>query len=218
MPEENKNFSFIKNIISRHGQRLMNIYLFASFTAWCVFQTFKTYREGRLDYIEISFAVQNIIMVSLFLVRKNHRAINTNIFDQCIALIAFCSGAAFIGQPVSGGTTIGIIAVTVIIAANILGAVTLINLGRSFGILIALREVKTSGLYSVVRHPMYFTDILLRVGYVIYHFNLFTVSVFTASTLCYLYRALLEEKFLSQDPSYAEYMKNVRYRFIPGVF
>jgi len=35
---------------------------------------------------------------------------------------------------------------------------------------------------------------------------------------CYVWRAILEERFLCQYPEYREYMKKVRYRFVPGVF
>ena len=94
----------------------------------------------------------------------------------------------------------------------------LLNLGRSFGILIAYREVKSRGLYGIIRHPMYATDILLRIGFTINHCTPFTVIAFIASTGCYVYRAILEERFLIQQPEYREYMHRVKYRFIPFVF
>ena len=93
-----------------------------------------------------------------------------------------------------------------------------LELGRSFGILIALRTVKTNGLYSLVRHPMYGTDILLRIGFVVGHFNLFTIFLFVISTGAYIARAMLEEQFLLQDEAYQEYVRRVKYRFIPFVF
>jgi protein-S-isoprenylcysteine O-methyltransferase Ste14 len=64
---------------------------------------------------------------------------------------------------------------------------------------------------------MYATDMLLRVGFLISHFNLFTVIVFIVSTGCYVYRAILEERFLMRQLEYRDYMKRVRYRFIPFV-
>jgi protein-S-isoprenylcysteine O-methyltransferase Ste14 len=121
------------------------------------------------------------------------------------------------GQPATGSLVAKQISQVVIFCANVLGVATLLNLGRSFGILIAFRELKSYGLYGRVRHPMYATDILLRIGFLINHFNLFTVLVFIISTGCYVYRAILEERFLSQQPEYREYMNRVRYRFIPFV-
>jgi protein-S-isoprenylcysteine O-methyltransferase Ste14 len=99
-----------------------------------------------------------------------------------------------------------------------LGALTVLNLGRSFGVLIAKRKIKTRGLYGFVRHPMYATDILLRVGYIVSHASATNIGIVIASTACYVYRAVQEEKFLSQWPEYREYMARVKHRFIPGVF
>ena len=66
---------------------------------------------------------------------------------------------------------------------------------------------------------MYGTDILLRVGFLIGHFNSYTAALFALSTGCYVWRALLEERFLAATaPEYAAYLKQVRWRFIPGVF
>lgn len=122
------------------------------------------------------------------------------------------------GQEPSDGEVANDISSWVIFFANILGAFALLNLGRSFGILIALRKIKTGGVYSIVRHPMYGADILLRIGFVISHFNAFTVLLFIVSTGAYVMRAIYEEKFLCQEPEYREYMKNVKYRFIPYIY
>ena len=65
---------------------------------------------------------------------------------------------------------------------------------------------------------MYGTDILLRIGYIVSHFTTFSIVVFIISTSCYVYRALSEEKFLSTQSNYGEYMKKVKYRFIPLIF
>jgi protein-S-isoprenylcysteine O-methyltransferase Ste14 len=78
--------------------------------------------------------------------------------------VAFFSGAAFMGQASSGPPMARTISEILMVVSSLLGIVTLVALGKSFGILIAVREVKSSGIYSIVRHPMYATDILLRIG------------------------------------------------------
>lgn len=208
----------VRQAIARYGQRALNIYLFLSFGAWCLWSTWQTWTQGRLDALELSFVVPNVILVGLFLLRKPHREISTSLLDQGISLVAFCSGIPIIGSSLTGGPTAAALSWGIIIAANLLGIATLLNLGRSFGILIAFRELRDSGLYGIIRHPMYLSDILLRVGYVVSHTDPFSVTVVVGSTGCYVYRALLEERFLARQPEYAEYMTRVRYRFIPWVF
>jgi len=210
--------TYFKEFLQKNGQMLFNGYLFLNFAAWTIWQSYVWIEADTFGYIEISFTVQNLVLTALIVLRKQHQTIDTNIFNQMIALIAFCSGAAFIGQPLTDNSVATDISKIIVFIANVLGLITLFNLGRSFGILIAFREVKSQGLYGWVRHPMYGTDILLRIGMIISHFNAFTLTIFVLSTACYVYRALLEERFLSQQPEYQEYMQKVKYRFIPGIF
>jgi protein-S-isoprenylcysteine O-methyltransferase Ste14 len=204
--------------LDRHGQTLFNIWLFTVMFAWVVWETHKSWVAGRLNYVEGSFAAQNLVMVALVLVRSRHRAVDHNPWHQAIAMTAFFSGMAFLGQASSGGPLAVSFSQGLTFASNVLGLATLVNLGRSFGILIALRKVKTGGLYSVVRHPMYATDILLRIGFVVSHVTWLTVVLFVVSSGCYVLRARLEERFLGQDPEYQQYVRRVRWRFIPFVY
>ena len=199
-------------------QLAINVVLFLLFAVCVLHQVYTAWREQRLDYVEIAFALQNVIMVVFILIRVDAKAIDRSYLHQMVAVIAFMSGVVIMGQPQTGGPTARTVSEVVTFLANVLGAFTLLNLGRSFGILIAFRKIKTSWLYSVVRHPMYGTDLLLRIGFVISHFSIFTVSVCISTAAIYIYRAMLEERFLSQQPEYREYMKRVRYRFIPYVF
>jgi protein-S-isoprenylcysteine O-methyltransferase Ste14 len=205
-------------LLERHWQTGFNIGLGVFFLVVIGVETHKTWRESRMNFVEVSFALQNALMIGLILIRRQHVAVDHNLFHQAVALVAFFSGIAFIGQAPTGGPMAQAASNAVVFASNVLGVLTLVNLGRSFGILIAVRQVKTGWLYAVVRHPMYATDILLRVGFLISHFNGFTAAMFALSTAAYVYRAMLEERFLARQAEYRSYMRRVRYRFLPGIF
>jgi protein-S-isoprenylcysteine O-methyltransferase Ste14 len=147
-----------------------------------------------------------------------HRAMEKSLWSQIVAATAFFSGAAFMGQAPTGGPLALAVSESIMILSAALGIATVLSLGKSFGILIAVREVRSSGPYSLVRHPMYVTDILLRIGFTVNHFTAFTAVLLVLTSACYVYRALLEEKFLGRFPDYREYMARVRRRFIPLVF
>jgi len=212
------NVQSTKSWIKLHQEQLINFYLFLNFLAWTCWQFYKAITEHRLDFVEGSFLLQNVILTTVVLIRKPQKSMDKNVFNQIIATVAFFSGALFMGQPVTSTGALLNVSTVITITANFFGILTLINLGRSFGILIAVRRVKTKGLYGIIRHPMYGTDILLRIGYITSHLTLFSIVAFVLSTACYIYRAILEEKFLKQQPEYNEYMKKVRYRFIPLIF
>jgi len=201
-----------------HWQTLLNVYLFVNLAGWLAWDLHGKWRGGQLNYIEVSFALQNCLWISMVLIRRQHLAVDRNVFNQLVAVVAFFSGLAMpatapSGPPLAIGISSGLI-----LASNVFGAITVLNLGRSFGILIAMREVRTGGLYRVVRHPMYATDLLLRAGYIVSHFGWLNLVIVVASGLCYVYRALQEEKFLAEWPEYREYMARVRYRFVPGIW
>jgi len=209
--------AFVKTFLRRHNATIINIFLVVALGHYTIKKVYEAWVAEQFNFVEVAFAAHNIVWLAILLVRRQHLSMDRNVFHQMIALAAFFSGIVFFEHPSESstltGTSQGIVA-----AAWVLSTVTLLNLGRSFGILIAVRQVKTGGLYSVIRHPMYFTDILLRVGYLAGNLYWPNAIIFIASSGCYVYRAILEERFLSQLPDYRAYKKKVRYRFVPGVF
>lgn len=205
----------MKAFIRRHWSMIVNVVLVVALGRYAVVKAWEAWDAKQFNFIEAAFAVHNIVMLTVILARRQHVAMDRSAFHQVIALAAFFSGIAFLKHPTDSvaGLSQGIM-----VAALVLGAISLLNLGRSFGILIAVRKVKTGGLYRVVRHPMYLTDILWRVGYLAGNLYWPNALIFLASSACYIYRAILEERFLSQFPEYQDYRKKVRYRFVPGVF
>jgi protein-S-isoprenylcysteine O-methyltransferase Ste14 len=206
------------DFVKRHRQGLVDLYIFLNIAAWTGWSVYGTWRRGELGFVEITFTIQTLVFLALILVRRRHRGLDANPFHQAVAAIAFFSGLAFMGQPATGGAAARLAANAVTLAANILGILALVSLGRSFGVLIALRGVRTGGVYALVRHPMYLSDILFRAGFLIAHFNGLTSALLVASSACYVYRALLEERFLRREQEYRDYMNRVRYRFVPYVF
>ena len=211
----------LKHVLERWGQTLVNLFLVVWLGHYVVHRGGPALRaawvEGDFDFVRISFFLHNVLMLSVILIRRRHEALDRNVLHQAVALVAFFSGMTFV-ETASSGPVLLRISQGVTLAAIALGVVSLLNLGRSFGILISIRKVKTNGLYGVIRHPMYFSDILWRVGCILNSPCALNFAIFVVSSGCYVYRALLEERFLSQWPEYRQYMGKVRYRFLPGIF
>jgi len=210
----------MKELLHKYGQTIINVLLVVCLGKYVLERGGPALRqawfEHRFDFVELAFFLHNVVMLSFILIRRQHQAIDANLFHQAIALVAFFSGIAFVQVTPPGQALLRLSQVITIIAI-LLGTASLINLGRSFGILVSIRKVKTNGLYSVIRHPMYATDILWRVGIVLKNPCLVNFVTFLLSGACYVYRAILEERYLSRWPEYREYMQKVRYRFLPGI-
>ena len=93
-----------------------------------------------------------------------------------------------------------------------------VTLGRSFGWLPANRGIVDSGVYRVIRHPIYFGYALGHIGFLLANFNIQNAAVFATVYIAQIYRILQEEKFLLKDAAYRAYANKVPYRLIYGLF
>ncbi|PYI77399.1 MAG: hypothetical protein DMF04_06350 [Verrucomicrobia bacterium] len=107
--------------------------------------------------------------------------------------------------------------VLVIIAAG-LSLVSLLTLGRRFGVRPALRELVRRGPYQIVRHPMYLSYIIADIGYNLQEWNFVTVILVLFGWASLIFRIHAEERVLSRDPGWPAYVASVRYRLLPGVW
>jgi protein-S-isoprenylcysteine O-methyltransferase Ste14 len=93
-----------------------------------------------------------------------------------------------------------------------------ITLGRSFGLMPANRGVVSSGLYRVVRHPIYLGYLITHVAFLLATPSAWNVAALVAADAALLARAVCEEQTLSADERYRTYQQTVRWRVCPGVF
>ena len=81
------------------------------------------------------------------------------------------------------------------------------------------QKVIDTGLYGIVRHPMYSATVLLFLTMPLVLGSLFSFVVFLAYPFIIAKRILHEEEFLEAElPGYKEYKGKVKYRLIPFVW
>jgi protein-S-isoprenylcysteine O-methyltransferase Ste14 len=93
-----------------------------------------------------------------------------------------------------------------------------LSLGRSFGLMPANRGIVCSGLYRMLRHPIYAGYLLSHVAFLAAHASAWNIIVLATADLALLMRAVVEERTLALDPAYVSYQQRVRWRVLPGVF
>ena len=81
------------------------------------------------------------------------------------------------------------------------------------------QKVIDTGLYGIVRHPMYSATLLLFLAMPLVLGSVISFVIFLAYPLIIVKRLRNEEQVLAQElDGYAEYMKKVKYRLIPLVW
>lgn len=89
-----------------------------------------------------------------------------------------------------------------------------VHLGRSFGVLVEVRQLVLEGAYKWVRHPMYSGDVLLLIGIALANFSPAYFLLVPVHIGLLLYRARLEEHRLAAcSAEYAEYRRRTGFIF-----
>jgi len=79
--------------------------------------------------------------------------------------------------------------------------------------------VVSTGLYGIVRHPMYVGALIMTFGTPLALGSYWGLLVVVAGVLVFVARILDEEKAMRQDlVGYPEYMKKIHYRLVPGLW
>ena len=81
------------------------------------------------------------------------------------------------------------------------------------------QTVIDSGLYGIVRHPMYTATIFLFLSMPLVLGSLISFFVFLIYPVLIVFRIIYEEKVLEKElTGYIEYKKKVKYRLIPYIW
>jgi protein-S-isoprenylcysteine O-methyltransferase Ste14 len=106
---------------------------------------------------------------------------------------------------------------TVQIAGIVMVAAGLLSLRRSFAVVPGNRGIRDGGLYRIVRHPIYFSELVTFLGAVLVSPTAANWAVWLCECGVQFARAIAEEKFLAADPVYRAYRERVLHRLIPGL-
>jgi len=93
-----------------------------------------------------------------------------------------------------------------------------VSLGRSLGLLPANRGIVSTGLYRLVRHPIYLGYLVTHGAFLLGQPTVWNLTALGIADGALLVRAFVEERTLDRDPRYRRYREAVPWRLLPGVY
>lgn len=92
-----------------------------------------------------------------------------------------------------------------------------LSLRQSFGIVTKVNEIITTGLYGVVRHPIYFGYLVMTIGFILMTPRLIHVAAYVTAVILQVWRAKIEEnKLAAASADYRTYMTKVPF-LVPDI-
>ena len=164
-----------------------------------------------------AFFVEQMWVVVAYLIRRPARAVSRRLGDWLLAFGGTFGGVLFrpVGEHPQWGLTAGLV---VQLLGLTLCVTSFLALGRSFGFVAADRGLVRRGPYSIVRHPIYASYVLLQFGYLLQSISLRNAVVMLFASGCNVGRALAEDRVLASNQHYAAYRRQVRWRLIPAIW
>ena len=199
------------------GRRFADLLLFSVTSTELVILFLLTPTFTITDWI---YVLQHFIVLGIAVTRPQPKVWDYSIASSVAVGIAYAYPYAQViylrwspGYVVSPAA--GLVLVTL---AAALSLVSLLTMGRLFGVRPALRGLATSGPYRFVRHPMYLSYILADIGYNLQEWNFVTLLLVLVGWMSLVYRIHAEERVISQHTEWPSYVILVRYRLFPGIW
>lgn len=112
--------------------------------------------------------------------------------------------------------------IAVLFIFNLIGIImataVIISMNKSFGVVPAQRQIKTGGLFRLVRHPLYMSYSLCITCIAIQSMNPYNIMVTACVLVAIVFAIKEEETFLSENPNYVLYQAQVRKKLIPFIW
>lgn len=210
------SYFFPKLISSPFNSKTLHLILSLLMAAlWGLFayrhmQAFRS--NGEWGYLIV--CISETLSATFFIFRSAPVTVSNDPVDWLFAFVGTFTPLLLIPSPW------GILpaAKSLIIIGTTLQIMGLISLNRSFALVAAKRQIKTGGMYKLIRHPLYASYFIILLGYALTNTTWFNVSICLITAGFLGSRLAREEKHLTLDKAYVDYAQTVRYRIIPFVY
>jgi protein-S-isoprenylcysteine O-methyltransferase Ste14 len=183
-----------------------------------VYALYEQATADTLQVPELVLMTHMVAVIATMLLRTPPVRVTTNPLLWLLAFLATYWGfvtLAFYEPGRSLAPTWVVYSIDIISLAVLLWA--RLSLGRNIGFVPAERSIVTTGAYAFVRHPIYTGFFLSIVALQLSGFSWFNFTLDLLWVSLFVVKSIIEERFLSTNPQYREYLRRVRWRWLPGI-
>ena len=213
--EEASKISLLKHYSSHFtNNALWTNLLLAGLFANSIYLFYHDYEVSH-RFSSLLMMVQMCCVVLFFVIRVAPSKVSAKPSDWAAAIIGTC--LSLLISPVNSENEIVILMLLQFFGIFI-SITALISLNNSFGIVPALRNIKTKGLYSLIRHPIYFGYFLSITCIALQNFSLLNIALVFTIITADIFRIIAEERLLSESLEYHLYKERVKWRVLPFIW
>jgi protein-S-isoprenylcysteine O-methyltransferase Ste14 len=183
-----------------------------------VYELYRRWVVGHVNFPRVVLGLQLLVIIILMVLRTAPVRVTPNPWYW---LLAFVTTYATLGFSALAGPGTALIPPVVgnglAVASMIILGYALLSLGRNIGFIPAQRRVVTKGAYSFVRHPIYSGTFISLLAFALRSFSVLNLAMALLLIALLMIRGVAEERFLQEDAGYAAYLREVRWRWFPGI-
>lgn len=210
-PDEVRHWGGTK--FERYREHVITVVLLGCYIAFFIEQRRALERGMRWDVV--LFCAKITLEMFLFMIRRIPRTTAISVRAWTITFFAVFSVMMLRPEEERGWIAIGIPLMQLGLTFHV---VTLLSLGRSFGVIPANRGIQRGGTYRIVRHPLYLSIVITLTGYLLCNPSLYNLVAFFTAIALHVFRIREEERVLETDADYARYKGRTRWRLFPLVY
>lgn len=183
-----------------------------------VIELYHRYADANLNFVRGVAGIQTIILVITMVFRRAPVRVTPNPWYWLLAFVATYGLIAFLAFAPRGMSIVPVIVPNMLVLISVAIMIyARLSLGRSIGYVPADRGIITSGPYRFVRHPIYSGLFVTLFAFLLRAYVPLNLLLEAVIVGLFMLKSVIEERFLRDNPEYAAYMRQVRYRWVPGV-
>jgi len=183
-----------------------------------VIELYRRWVVGHVNFPRAVLGIQLLVIIVVMVLRTAPVRVTPNPWYWLLAFVTTYATLGFSAYADPGVTLIApLVGNSLAIVSALIIVYSLLSLGRNIGFIPAQRRLVTRGAYRFVRHPIYTGTFISLLAFVLRAYSPLNLTIAVALIASLMLRGLVEERFLREDPAYAAYLAEVRWRWFPGI-